>query len=79
MQRLSYINLNDDLLEIAIDLKQERGRELLLVKHLETVAIFFQGAKSDHIKHLEDMSRVRGNVKIPTRALVRIAQISSET
>jgi hypothetical protein len=41
----SYINFNHGLLEIVIDLEQERDRWLLLVKHLENVSILFQGAK----------------------------------
>jgi hypothetical protein len=56
----SYINFNHGLLEIAIDPEQERGRWLLLVEHFETVGMLFQGYKWDHIKHLEDLSRVRG-------------------
>jgi hypothetical protein len=57
---LRYLNFNHGLFEVVIDLEQERGRWLLLVKHLETVSMLFQGAKQDYIKYLEDMSCVSG-------------------
>jgi hypothetical protein len=40
-----YVNFNHGLFEVVIDLEQERGRWLLLVKHFETVNMLFQGAK----------------------------------
>jgi hypothetical protein len=40
-----YVNFNHGLFEVLIDFEQERGPWLLLVEHLETVSMLFQGAK----------------------------------